>query len=216
MPAVFTFSEAGGHPHNEDAFGVRPHPVDAGGLLVAIADGMGGRDNGGRSAKIAVEAALALAVNSAQSGPYGINWPAVFSKADQAVLDDDTAGFTTLIGFTIHRSYVSGVACEGSNVFVLRGWGGSIALTAVQSAHLPVGSGEARLRTFFEEDLVSPWLIVAMAGGVRKDVGWHRITEAAGRLRGQALIDELQKLDRLPGSGKFQDDFTLILIQDGQ
>jgi hypothetical protein len=58
MPTVFTFSEAGGHPHNEDSFGGRPHPDDERVLVCAIADGVGGQPKGGPAARLAVRTAL--------------------------------------------------------------------------------------------------------------------------------------------------------------
>lgn len=86
-------------------------------------------------------------------------------------------------------------------------------VTGRQTKDPPVGSGEAFFVPFTAE-LTAPWVVIAMTDGVWKYAGWHRIKEAATRLRGRPLIDELQALARLPGSGEFQDDFTLILIQD--
>ena len=51
-----------------------------------------------------------------------------------------------------------------------------------------------------------------MTDGVWKYVGWGPIAVEAARHQGQALIDVLQQRARLPGSGEFQDDFTLIVI----
>ena len=52
MPAVFTFTEAGGHLHNEDSFGGRPHFDEERVLVFAIADGMGGQPKGGPAAQL--------------------------------------------------------------------------------------------------------------------------------------------------------------------
>ena len=88
-------------------------------------------------------------------------------------------------------------------------------MTARQTKIPPVGSGEAFFVPFTAE-LTAPWVVIAMTDGVWKYAGWQRIKEAGSRLRGQRLIDTLQKFARLPGSGNFQDDFTLIVIQDNE
>jgi serine/threonine protein phosphatase PrpC len=48
MVSVITFSEAGGHPVNEDAFAVERHPADSECWLCFVADGQGGRAGGAR------------------------------------------------------------------------------------------------------------------------------------------------------------------------
>ena len=53
-----------------------------------------------------------------------------------------------------------------------------------------------------------------MSDGVWKYAGWERIRKAMKTLRGQPLIDALQEAARMKGSKTFQDDFTLIAIQD--
>jgi hypothetical protein len=52
-----------------------------------------------------------------------------------------------------------------------------------------------------------------MSDGVWKYAGWGAITQAASTLRGRALLEALQARARLPGSGQFPDDFTLVLLE---
>ena len=52
-----------------------------------------------------------------------------------------------------------------------------------------------------------------MSDGVWKYAGWPAITQAASILRGEALLGALQARARLPGSGRFSDDFTLVLLE---
>ena len=212
MPAVFTFSEAGGHPHNEDSFGGRPHPDDERVLVCAIADGMGGQPKGGPAARLAVQIALDTATSLP---PDAIHWPDILRQADATVLADTGAGLTTLVGFAVRGDQISGASCGDSAVFLLDGSGKASEVTVRQTKNPPVGSGEAFFVPFAAE-LTAPWAVIAMTDGVWKYAGWHRIKEAVSRLRGRYLIDKLQALARLPGSGKFQDDFTLILIQDNE
>ena len=58
-----------------------------------------------------------------------------------------------------------------------------------------------------------PWRLLAMSDGVWKYVGWDRIRDLAGRLSGEELLAELQVAARLPRSGQFPDDFTVVLIE---
>jgi hypothetical protein len=53
-----------------------------------------------------------------------------------------------------------------------------------------------------------------MSDGVWKYVGWERLMQAAAASRGDALLEALKGLARLPGSGRFPDDFTLVLFED--
>jgi hypothetical protein len=54
-----------------------------------------------------------------------------------------------------------------------------------------------------------------MSDGVWKYAGWGAIVAAAPR--GRALLGALQAQARLPGSGRFPDDFTLVLLEgDGK
>jgi hypothetical protein len=212
MPAVFTFSEAGGHPHNEDSFGGRPHPDDERVLVCAIADGMGGQPNGGPAARLAVRTALDAATDGS---PDSIHWPGILRRSDAAVLADKGAGLTTLVGFDVRCDQVRGASCGDSAVLLLDAGGKPSEATARQAKNPPVGSGEAFFVPFAAE-MTPPWLVIAMTDGVWKYAGWQGIREVASRLRGRRLIDELQALARLPGSGEFQDDFTLIVVQDNE
>jgi hypothetical protein len=68
----------------------------------------------------------------------------------------------------------------------------------------------------FASRLIPPWIVLAASDGVWKYIGWDRLREAGARLRSQTLVDSLQEQARLPGSRRFQDDFTLVVVQDGE
>jgi hypothetical protein len=129
------------------------------------------------------------------------------------VCDDAEAGYTTLIGLSVSGNSVSGASCGDSAAWSIDGAGQSRELTRQQWKDPPVGSREA---TFipFSADMMPPWTVLVMSDGVWKYVGWGRVAELAKKHRGQALSHELQNAARLRGSGEFQDDFTLIVIQD--
>jgi hypothetical protein len=201
---VFSFSEAGGHPVNEDAFLITSSPDNPEECRVCIADGQGGRAGGAAAARLACATAIAFGESA--------SWLDKLTHADAAVAADPDVGFTTLIGFEVRGDTIVGASCGDSAVLALCASGELTSLTASQFKNPPVGSGDA---TFvpFELELVSPWKVLAMTDGVWKYVGWHRINEMVKKLSGLELLVELQKVARLPGSGQFQDDFTVVLLE---
>ena len=212
---VFTFTEAGSRPENEDAFLVEPHPVHPGCLLIALADGQGGQAGGARAARVAVRAAVAEAGRHDPAKLLGDPhvWREVLHHADDAVMADPDAGFTTLVGFAARGpgGPVVGASSGDSAVLAVEPAGPTV-WTEHQYKNPPVGSGEARFVPFCGSP-GGPWVVLAMTDGVWKYAGWDAVTEAARGLRGQHLIDALAARTRLPGSGKFPDDFTVIEIE---
>ena len=107
---------------------------------------------------------------------------------------------------------VVGASCGDSAVLAISGDGTVTELTRLQSKNPPVGSGEATF-ILFEAELTRPWKILAMTDGVWKFAGWDSIEDAVCEMNGQPLIDALANRARLPGSGQFQDDFTLLVLE---
>ena len=211
---IFSFTEAGGHPVNEDAFRVEPHPYDAGLMLIAMADGQGGQSGGARAAKIAVEAVLDAARHTSpmRLREHPAAWREILHHADEAVMADPEAGFTSLVGFAAgDGSGITGASCGDSAVLVACD-GATQVITDHQYKNPPVGSGDANFVPF--HGAIAPRRsILAMTDGVWKFAGWDSIADAACEKRGQPLIDALASRARLPGSGKFQDDFTLLVLE---
>lgn len=206
------FSEAGGHPINEDTYLLRRHPLDEDCWLCCIADGQGGRAGGARAAQVACEAAMELACRTAIEKLNSVRqWIEIVEQADRSVEADNTAGFTTLAVFGIFRNIVTGASSGDSAVLLLSDESPTI-LTERQRKNPPVGSGEA-IATGFSSTLRDGWRVLAMTDGVWKYVGWDRIFELTKSHRGASVLDGLQEPARLPGSGKFQDDFTVVALQ---
>ncbi len=211
MVSALSFSEAGGHPVNEDAFAVREHPMGADCWLCLLADGQGGRAGGARAARLACDTALALALEHAPERlADGETWADFLGQADAAVCADAAAGLTTLVGLCVVPGRVAGASC-GDSAALLVG-GRSRQLTAAQAKNPPVGSGGATFVPFAARP-EGPWAVLVMSDGVWKYAGWPAITQAASTLRGEALLAALQARARLPGSGRFPDDFTLVLLE---
>lgn len=201
----------GGHPINEDALRVEPHPLDPGVLLVALADGQGGRAGGARAAELAVDTAIRLAGLLEPNRLDYHAWPRLLSDADASVAGDPASGFTTLLALAVYPDGNLGGAASGDSSLLVLGDGYIDQPTAFQKKNPPVGSGGA-VFTHFADELDAPWQLVAMTDGVWKYAGWPAVKQLAGELRGQSLIEALAARARLPGSGTFPDDFTVAVI----
>jgi PPM family protein phosphatase len=212
MVSALSFSEPGGHPVNEDACAVRQHPAAPDCWLCLLADGQGGRAGGARAAQLACDTALALALeHPPERLADGATWAALLGRAGAAVCADAAAGYTTLVGLCVVPGVAAGASCGDSAALLVCG-GRARQLTAAQAKNPPVGSGKAPFLPF-EARLAEPWAVLAMSDGVWKYAGWAAITQAALALRGRALLEALQARARLPGSGRFPDDFTLVLLE---
>jgi serine/threonine protein phosphatase PrpC len=213
MIRTFSFSEAGGHPLNEDAFVLQPLTNEPDAWLVCLADGQGGRAGGGRAAQLAGQTiAASFAPHFAPGLDESDAWVELLSRVDEVVTADAVAGFTTLIALSVRGNVIAGASSGDSAVLAVCGSGKIVELTAHQFKNPPVGSGEA-LFIPFEARLVRPWRLLAVSDGVWKYVGWPRVRELAVTSTGETLLTELQNAARLRTSGQFPDDFTIVLIE---
>jgi serine/threonine protein phosphatase PrpC len=212
MIGVHSYSEVGGHRLNEDAFCIQAHPLAADCWICLLADGQGGQAGGGPAAWLACQTALGAALIC---GPEELidppTWSSILRQADAAVAADHGAGFTTLVGLCVSRDQVVG-ASSGDSAALLVSGGKARELTAGQQKNPPVGCG-ASVAVPFAVGIVEPWRVLVMSDGVWKYVGWDRVIAIASRACGPAIIAELQELGRLPGSGRFPDDFTVVVIE---
>ena len=202
MIRTYSFTEAGGHAVNEDAFELHPLIGEVTGWLVVLADGQGGRAGGARAAQLACQTAAV----------HAGSWEKRLSAADAAVAADAEAGFTTLVGLHVSADRVVGASCGDSAALAIWGRGLQRILTARQFKNPPVGSGEAAV-TPFQLDLVTPWRVLVMSDGVWKYAGWERVCDLAARRSGAELLADLQAAARLRTSGTFPDDFTAVLLE---
>src|SRR5438093_1619805 len=158
MVNVVSFSEAGGHPANEDAYDVRQHPSDPACWLCFLADGQGGRAGGGQAAQIACNAAAEAALRQQPRKLAGLaTWDAIFREADEMVCAAPGAGFTTLLGFCLAGGTLVGASSGDSAVLVVSEGEPPKELTAGQVKNPPVGSGAA-LFVAFAARLAGAWL----------------------------------------------------------
>jgi PPM family protein phosphatase len=207
MIRTYSFTAAGGHPVNEDAFLLRAVP---GGWAVVLADGQGGRSGGAAAAQLACRTVADAFGTSADH-----SWAECLARADTAVAADPAAGFTTLVALVVQDGVVSGASCGDSAAVAFCGDSAPRVLTARQFKNPPVGSGEA---TFipFEMKLVAPWKVLVMSDGVWKCASWDSVWALAATHSGEELIAELQVAARLKTSGEFPDDFTVVLLESDE
>jgi serine/threonine protein phosphatase PrpC len=213
MIQTSSYSEAGGHAVNEDAFRVMPHPWNPECWLVALADGQRGRAGGRRASQLACDTVIdAASAADAQSLLNPLVWVSLLRAADLEMAADPEAGFTTLIGLCLFGDDIAGASNGDSSVLARLGSGVTTDLTASQLKNPPIGSGVAAVRSFASR-LSKPYCVLAMTDGVWKYAGRSRIIDFMQNERGEALLECLQRAARLPGSGKFQDDFTAVMLE---
>ena len=214
MYGIHTFSEAGGHPTNEDSFAIEYHPEDSNCLVGVVADGQGGRAGAYAAAQIACRTTLETALSySARQLVRPGTWPAILGAADRAVHDSPEAGFTTLVAACIMKTQVCGASSGDSAAIAVSGRNSHEQLTSKQIKNPPVGSGLAVFVPFASR-LVAPWLVVLMSDGVWKFAGWDMIDSIVTRQHGDAMMESLRASARLPGSEGYQDDFTVLAVHD--
>lgn len=212
MISVSSFSEVGDNAHNEDAFVVWHHATDTNVIACFVADGQGGRSGGRRAADLACQTALdKVAMLPLSRLKDRRSWVGLLRELDEAVSHDESAGLTTFVGLCLVGDSVVGASCGDSAALFVTGKG-IVELTKNQHKNPPIGSGAARPESFEMSCDVTGRLLV-MTDGVWKYVGWPVLIEMVQRERGDALIAELQQAARLPGSGRFQDDFTVVLLE---
>ena len=216
MPPIhhWTHSEPGHDHANQDVALVRPHPDDALSLLCALADGQGGRSGGAEAAHLAASECLSAASTfPAASLLDEAAWYPIVNAADEAVCEDDDAGYTTLVGLCVSAGVVCGASCGDSGALLLAG-GRERLLTEHQRKDPPVGSSAAR-PVAFSARLVPGWKLLIVSDGVWKGIGWDGIARLARAHAGEALIAALRRAALDENGGALGDDFSVILLQDG-
>jgi hypothetical protein len=206
-------SDAGGHPHNEDAFVIRPHPADPQSYLCAVADGQGGQPGGGPAARRACDVFLDVAGRATLAELRSLRtWDDILAHVDRTVADDPHAGFTTLVTFCVAGNHLAGASCGDSALVLAEPRQEPLVLTARQCKDPPVGSGGAVFIPFAIK-LRPPWTVLAMTDGVWKYAGWERVHQAAAAPAPDEVLRALRRDAGLPGTGALQDDFTLVVLR---
>ena len=204
-------SEVGEGHANEDVALVRPHPGDAGVLLCSLSDGQGGQAGGAAAARIAAEESLRAASSFPAKELFGAApWYAIVGAADEAVCEDDAAGYCTLISLCVSAREIWGASCGDSGALLVQGGRDSL-LTEDQRKKPAVGSSAAH-PVAFSARLQPGWRLLVVSDGVWKFVGWESIARLAAENEGQMLVAALRRAAWGVNGGRLPDDFTVALL----
>jgi len=214
MFEIFKFTEAGKSHDNEDALEVAHHPEDSNCIICSISDGQGGRAGGREAGLISCQSTIRISKSySPKLLKKTKTWPVILQEADKKVRESKEAGFSTLIGLSIIDSKVFGASSGDSSAIIINSGDKIHYLTNKQAKNPPVGSGNAHFASF-DCKLMAPWKLILMTDGVWKFVGMERVISILKQSHGNESIESLKKLAKERGNGSFQDDFTVVLIQN--
>lgn len=211
------WSGPGGHVENQDAFLVgcqRGDPEER--LACAVADGQGGRSGAARAAQVACQTFMdqAEACDSALLIAPA-NWLTWLLMVDEAVRTDPTAGYCAFVALAVSETQVVGASCGDCAALAYSAGRKPAVLTDRQSKNPPVGSGMARF-TPFALSLTPPWTVLLCSDGVWKYGGWDALMALDPLQPGEEIIASLRQRATLPRTGELQDDFTLVVLQQGE
>jgi hypothetical protein len=204
---------AEGHPVDEGYRAVvedRAEVIGAGGgLVLAVADGAGGRPGGaqGADAVIGGVRAAAAATSPLPDAAAGCR---LLADLDRAVLDAPGAGETTAVVASVSAVAVDGASAGDSGAWVLAP-GARRDLTARQQRRPFLGTGAAR-PVPFAAALPPGCTLLLASDGLLKYAAVESIAAAVGHGDAGAAARCLVDLVRLP-SGGLQDDVAVVLCR---
>ncbi len=208
MPLVTAAATASYRQNSEDRLAV--HLVD-GGVVVVVADGVGGVAGGGAAADLAMTA-TADAVRASFDLFSAKTWVDLLTHADAVAVADRCAGETTAVVVAVSNDgRVVGASCGDSGAVLVAPNGGIDDLTSRQHKKRRVGSGRA-LPVVFERALSDGTLVIATDGlfaFARPDEIRHAVARHEDL---DALTAALVGTVRL-ANGSFQDDVATVLIR---
>lgn len=207
----FYHSESGNNHENEDVVLAKVHPCDEHLLICLLADGQGGQPGGKEAAQIALETAWREAIaQSPEKLKDRITWCEIIAAADEAVCEDEMAGFTTLIALCSTPNQIYGAAVGDSMALLVKPQD-FINLTIRQRKNPPVGSSAA-FPSPFEFDVQSNEKLLIMSYGVWRYMSQDNLAQAARNETGQDLIKTLRLMQTNQNRGNLPDDFSVIMI----
>ncbi len=208
----FLHSEAGHQLANQDVVAVRPYPEDSQSLLCSLADGQGGQAGGASAARTAVQECLDAASSFVLTELLEpVAWYSILIAADEAVAEDDEAGFCTLVSLCVTQNKLCGASCGDSAALLIDG-GREVWLTENQHKNPPVGSSAAR-PVAFSAPLGASWRLLVVSDGVWNYLGWEGVARLARQMQGADLVAALLRAVLDANGGKLPDDFTVALVQ---
>jgi len=194
-------------PTTEDRAAVVPLPAHRG-VVIVVADGVGGRPGGGRAAQMAVERISEAA--TAVSKPLDPEvWRELLFDVDQALNDDAEAGETTAVIVAATGAGVAGASVGDFEAWLVTASGHS-ALTSRQQRKPYLGYGAA-IPVGFRSVRLEGTLLVA-TDGLFKCADAERIAAAT---RGDDLASAAEAVAEIPRNreGSYYDDLAVVLCR---
>jgi serine/threonine protein phosphatase PrpC len=191
----------------EDRAAVVPLPAH-GGVVIVVADGVGGRPRGGRAAHIAVKRISEAA--TAVSKPLDPEtWRDLLFDVDQALNADAEAGETTAVIVAVTAEGIAGASVGDSEAWLVSAAGHSV-LTSRQQRKPYLGYGAA-IPVGFRPVPLEGTLLVA-TDGLFKYMDAERIAAA---VRGDDLEAAAEAVAEIPRNreGSFYDDLAVVLCR---
>ncbi|MCX6368979.1 MAG: SpoIIE family protein phosphatase [Armatimonadetes bacterium] len=178
-------------------------------LVLALADGVGGRPGGGEAAQLAIETVEIEGAKLAKNGAR--LWPGFFRALDDALAAHTDAGQTTLIGLTLTSQKLVGASVGDSEAWWITSEG-HFDITEAQRRKPHLGTAAAE-PVAFALKLTSPGTLLLASDGLFKYTDPLAVTDAVrGAADVEAAADALVALASAP-AGRFYDDLALILVR---
>jgi len=197
------FQTVAGNPENQDRGLIIK---DGGRVVLAVADGAGGRSGGTEAAIMAIE----FFRQNASVSTDASSCAELLQRMDTAVANDGVAGETTCAVSIVTPDEIFGASVGDSGVWLIPEAGPHLDLTRGQQRKPFVGSGGA-WAVPFKHPRTRGTLLLA-TDGLLKYTSAERIVEACRANPEEQAIQRLIGLVRYP-SGALPDDVTIILTK---
>ena len=177
------------------------------GIVLVVADGVGGQANGGAAADYAVSRIREAAYKQNIADPLA--WYKTVQKLDSDLLENDDTGQTTLVVVAITARRIVGVSAGDSSAWLVTP-SGHWDLTEGQKRKPFLGSGAEPVP--FSLPLPDSGTIVAGTDGLFKYAPDVKIQDTALLLDPDDAVTRLADLARLT-NGKLPDDIAILLCR---
>lgn len=205
--ALLSVSDRGDSTEDRCLVLPRPH----GGVLLVIADGVGGRSGGGVAAQLAVDLVC--------DHQYGVrseptHWSGLLSYIDGLVSDDPDAGETTLLVVDIGPTEVTGASVGDSQAFIFAATEPlSGELTQYQQRKPFVGSGAAHPMSFSCDIPAGGATILAATDGIFRYVKESVVATLSRQADLEEAAAQLVEAARGQHSRTLYDDVAIALCR---
>lgn len=178
-----------------------------GGVVLAVADGVGGQSHGGAAAEYAIGRVTEFAGSGDISDPR--RWYALVKAIDHELLTADNLGQTTLAAVALLERAVVGVSVGDSGALLIRAEG-HYDLTEAQQRKPYLGSGAEPVP--FALPLPSEGTLVVATDGLWKYAPVEQILGDALNPDLDITVQQIARRACLP-SGKYPDDIAVLLCR---